>query len=346
MTVVSGRLSVDNKEAGAKAMSGKIFVWLLATVLLTTSRPAEAQQTAHISRIGVLISGSRSIAKRRIEAFQEGLRELGYVEGKNIVLEYRYAEGRPETLPKRVDELVQLKVDVIVTESSNATQAAKNATTTIPVVFTTANDPVGDGHVASLAKPGGNITGFSNLAPELNAKRLELLKEAVSKLTWIAYLVRLGSAIGEQRFKETEVEAKDFGLRLLRLSAKGPDDLESAFGAVNSAGAQALIISPSTFAIEYRHRIIELAAKYRLPTIYPSTLSVEAGGLMSYGPDFSNNWRRATVYVDKILKGTKPADLPVQQPMKFEFAINLKAAKQIGLTIPPHVLARADRVIR
>jgi putative ABC transport system substrate-binding protein len=307
---------------------------------------AQAQQAGKVPRVGILMSGSPSVAKPRLEAFQEGLRELGYIEGKNIVLEYRYAEGKPETLPKRVDELVQLKVDVIVTETSNATQAAKNVTTTIPVVFATANDPVGDGHVASLARPGGNITGFSNLAPELNGKKLELLKEAVSKLSRIAFLLRWGASIGERRFKEAEVAAKDLGLRLLPLSAKGFDDLESAFGAVKSAGAQALIISPSTFAIEHRRRIIELAAKYRLPAIYPGTQFVEAGGLMSYGPEFTNNWRRATIYVDKILKGTKPADLPVQQPMKFEFAINLKTAKQIGLTIPPNLLVRADRVIR
>ncbi len=220
---------------------------LVVVMLLPVAVIAEAQQAAKVPRIGVLMAGSRSIAKPRLEAFQEGLRELGYVEGKNVVLEYRYAEGRPETLPKRVEELVQLKVDVIVTETSNATQAAKKATTTIPVVFATANDPVGDGHVASLARPGGNITGFSNLASELNGKKLELLKEAVSKLTRIAFLVRWGSAIGEQRFGETEVAAKDLGLRLLPLSAKGNDDLESAFDAVKSAGAQASNYFPEHF---------------------------------------------------------------------------------------------------
>ncbi len=318
----------------------------ILVVVLAAAMIAEAQQGGKVPRIGVLIPGSRAIAKPRVKAFQEGLRELGYVEGKNIVLEYRYAEGRPETLPERVDELVQLKVDVIVTATSNATQAAKKATTTIPVVFATANDPVGDGHVASLARPGGNITGFSNLAPELNGKKLELLKETVSKLTRVAFLLRWGTSIGEQRFNETEIAAKNLGLRLLPLSAKGNEDLESAFSAVNSADAEALIVSPSTFSIEHRRRLIELTAKYRLPAIYPSPLFVEAGGLMSYGPDLNNNWRRAAVLVDKILKGTKPAEIPVEQPVKFELVINLKTAKQIGLTIPPTVLARVDKVIK
>ena len=223
----------------------------ILVVVLAAAMIAEAQQGGKVPRIGVLIPGSRAIAKPRVKAFQEGLRELGYVEGNNIVLEYRYAEGRPETLPKRVDELVQLNVDVIVTATSNATQAAKKTTTTIPVVFATANDPVGDGHVASLARPGGNITGFSNLAPELNGKKLELLKETVSKLTRVAFLLRWGTSIGEQRFNETEIAAKDLGLRLLPLSAKGNEDLESAFSAVKSADAEALIISPSTFSIEH-----------------------------------------------------------------------------------------------
>jgi putative tryptophan/tyrosine transport system substrate-binding protein len=307
---------------------------------------AEAQQTGKIPRIGILISASPSIALQRIQAFQQGLRELGYVEGKSIIMEYRYAEGKVEVVPELTYELVHLKVDIIVTDTSNAIQAAKNATKTIPVVFTAANDPVGDGQVASLAKPGGNLTGFSLLAPELNAKRLELLKEVAPKATRIAFLTRLGTATGEQRFKEAEADAKGLGLRLQFLGAKGPDDLESAFDAAKRSGAQAVIVHPSTFATTNRARIIELTAKNRLPAIYPSTPYAEAGGLMSYGPDIVDNNRRAAVYVDKILKGAKPADLPVERPMKFEFVINLKAAKQIGLTIPPNVLARADRVMR
>jgi len=327
-------------------MRKNIFCVALGAALLALCVSAEAQQLGKIPRIGILISASPSIASPRIQAFQQGLRELGYVEGKNIFIEYRYAEGKVETVPELTEELVRLKVDIIVTDTSNATQAAKNATKAIPVVFTAANDPVGDGQVASLAKPGGNLTGFSLLAPELNWKRLELLKEVAPKATRIAFLTRLGTTTGEQRFKEAEADAKGLGLQLQFLGAKGPDDLESAFDAAKRSGAQAVIVHPSTFAVTNRARIIDLSAKNRLPAIYPSTPYAEAGGLMSYGPDVVDNNRRAAVYVDKILKGTKPADLPVEQPMKFEFVINLKAAKQIGLTIPPNVLARADKVIR
>jgi putative ABC transport system substrate-binding protein len=327
-------------------MRKKTICFALFAMLLALSFPARAQQPTKIRRVGILISTSPSIASRRIQAFQQGLRELGYVEGKSIIMEYRYAEGKPERYPELAAELVRLQLDVIVTDTSLATQAAKNATKSIPVVFTAANDPVGDGQVASLARPGGNLTGFSLLAPELNAKRLELLKEVAPKATQIAFLTRLGTPTGEQRFKEAEADAKALGLRLQFLGAKGPDDLESAFDAAKRSGTQAVIVHPSTFATINRARIIDLTAKNRLPTIYPSTPYAEAGGLMSYGPDIVDNNRRAAVYVDKILKGTKPADLPVQQPMNFEFVINLKTANQIGLAIPPNVLSRADRVIR
>jgi putative ABC transport system substrate-binding protein len=261
-------------------------------------------------------------------------------------MDYRYGEGKLEPLAGFADELVRLKPDVIVTNTSMTTEAAKNATKTIPVVFTAANDPVGDGQVASLARPGGNLTGFSLLAPELNWKRLQLLKEGVSNLTRIAFLARSGTAIVEQRFKEAEADAKRLGLQLSFVRAKGAEDLENAFEAAKRAGAQALLAHPSSFLVTNRERIIELAAKHKLPAIYPSTPFAEAGGLMSYGADVVDNFRRAAVYVDKILKGAKPADLSVEQPTKFELVINLKTAKQIGLTIPPSVLARADRVIR
>jgi putative ABC transport system substrate-binding protein len=326
-------------------MKNILFILLIVAVVVVGAI-AEAQQPAKVPRIGVLISASPSIAARRVQAFQQGLRELGYIEGKSIIIEYRYAEGKLEPLPELADELVRLKLDVIVTDTSMATQAAKNATKTIPVVFTSANDPIGDGQVASLARPGGNLTGFSLLAPELNGKRLELLKEAVPKVTRIAFLTRMGTALGEQRFKEAAAAAKGLGLRLQFLGAKGADDLESAFDAAKRAGAQALVGHPSTFLVTNRARIIDLTVKFRLPAIYPATPFAEAGGLMSYGPDPVDNSRRAAVYVDKILKGTKPADLPVQQPMKFEFIVNLKAAKQIGLTIPPNLLVRANKVIR
>ncbi len=308
--------------------------------------PAQAQQPGNIHRVGVLMSGSPSNATRRIQAFRQGLRELGYVEGRNIIIEYRYANGKLEPLPELADELIRLKLDIIVTDTSMATQAAKNATKTIPVVFTSANDPLGDRQVASLARPGGNLTGFSLLAPDLNSKRLELLKETVPKVTQIGFLTRAGIATTDQRFKEAEADAQRLGLRLHRLGATGADDLDSTFEAAKRTGVQAILAHPSTFVVTNRARIIELAVKHRLPVIYSGWESAAAGGLMSYGLDIVDNYRRAAVYVDKILKGTKPSDLPVQQPMKFEFVINLKAAKQIGLTIPPNVLARADKVIR
>jgi len=327
-------------------MKKNIFGLALCAMLCALCVSAEAQQPKKVPRIGILISASPSAAASRVKAFQLGLRELGYVEGKNILFEYRYADGKLEPVPELAAELVRLKVDVLVTDTSNATEAAKNATKTIPVVFTTANDPVGDGQVASLARPGGNLTGFSILALDLNGKRLELLKEAFPKIERVAFLTRLGTATGEQRFKEAEADAKGLGLRLQFLGAKGPDDLESAFDAAKRSGVQAVLAHPSTFVSTNRSRIIELAARHRLPVIYSGAEAAEAGGLMSYGPDIVDNYRRAAIYVDKILKGTKPADLPVQQPMKFEFVINLKAAKQIGLTIPPNVLARADKVIK
>ena len=326
-------------------MKKRLFSLALGAFLFAFGFAVAAQQ-AKIPRIGVLISARPSTASRRIQAFQRGLRELGYVEGKNILIEYRYAEGKLESVPKLAAELVRLNVDIIVTDTSNATQAAKDATKTIPVVFTTANDPVGDGQVASLARPGGNLTGLSILALDLNGKRLELLKEAFPNVSRVGFLTRMGPATGEQRFKEAETAAKGLGLRLQYVGAKGAEDLENAFDAAKRAGVQAILAHPSTFVAINRARIIELAVKHRLPVIYGSRDHAEAGALMSYGPDLADNYRRAATYVEKILKGTKPADLPVEQPMKFEFVVNLKTAKQIGVTIPPNVLARADKVIR
>jgi putative tryptophan/tyrosine transport system substrate-binding protein len=327
------------------------IVLALSTMLFALSFYALAQQLKKTPRIGLLVSGFPSGAARRIQAFQQGLRELGYVEGKNIVVEYRYAEGKLEPLTELAAELVRVKVDIIVTDTSNATQVAKDATKTIPVVFTTANDPVGDDQVASLARPGGNLTGLSILVLDLNAKRLDLLKETVANISRIGFLTKIGPTIaeqrlGEQRFKDAEAAAKGLGLRLQIVGAKGEEDLESAFEAAKRAGVQALLAHPSTFVAINRTRIVELAIKNRLPVMYGSRESAEAGALMSYGPDLIDNYRRAATYVDKILKGAKPADLPVEQPKKFELVINLKTAKQIGLTIPPNVLARADRVIK
>jgi putative ABC transport system substrate-binding protein len=319
---------------------------LLATVFLITISYAEAQQPKKIPRIGILISNSPSASADRVGALQKGLHELGYVEEKSIIIDYRYAEGKPDNVPALVDELIGLKVDLIVVDTSQAAQAAKNATQTIPVVFTMANDPVGDGQVVSLASPGGNLTGFSLLTLDLNGKRLELLKETFPKITRVAFLPVTGEGVGEKRFKEAEIAAKGLGLQLQPLRTKGADDLGSGFDAAKRAGAQALITHPSTFVLTNRAMIIDLAVKHRLPAIYQGAQYAEAGGLMAYGPDVLDNWRRAAVYVDKILKGSKPSDLPVQQPTKFEFVINLKAANRIGVTIPPNVLARADRVIK
>ena len=327
-------------------MNPKPFLWLLTAIFLAVLLRAEAQQPAKIPRIGVLISARPSIASPRIQALQRGLSDLGYVEGKNVVIEYRYAEGKVESVSDLAADLVRLKVDIIVTDTSNATEAAKNATTKIPIVFTTANDPVGDGQVASLARPGGNLTGLSILVLDLNGKRLELLKEAFPRISRVGFLSGLHSATGEERFNKAETLAKALGLQLQYMGAKGADDLENAFDIGKRAGVQALLAHPSTFTATNRTRIIELSIKNQLPVIYGSGDHAEAGALMSYGPDITANYRRAAYYVDKILKGAKPADLPIEQPTKFEFTINLKTAKQIGVIISPNVLARADRVIR
>jgi len=315
-------------------------------MLFALCHRAEAEQSVKLPRIGLLISARPSIASPRIQALQRGLRDLGYVEGKNIILEYRYAEGNVESVSDLAADLVRRKVDIIVTDTSNATQAAKNATKIIPIVFTTANDPVGDGQVDSLARPGGNLTGLSILALDLNGKRLELLKEAFPNILRVGFLTRIGTASGEQRFDEAKTAAKALGLQLQYIGAKGADDLENAFDMAKRAGTQALLAHPSTFVGTNRTRIIDLSIKNRLPVIYGSGEFAEAGALMSYGPDIVDNYRRAGTYVDKILKGAKPADLPVEQPTKFELVINLKTAKQMGVIIPPNVLARADRVIK
>ena len=334
------------REATGNSKEPKVLYFALFVLLLALYLPVHAQQPAKVARIGVLTSGRPSVVARRIEAFQKGLHDLGYIQGKNILLEYRYAEGKLDPVPKLAAELVRIGVDIIVTDTSNATQAAKNATRTIPIVFTLANNPVGDRQVASLARPGGNLTGLSILVLDLNGKRLELLKEAFPKVSRVGFLTRIGPGIGQERFKDAEIAAKGLGLQLQYVGPKGADDLDSAFDAAKRAGVQAILAHPSTFVSTNRARIIELAIKNRLPVIYGSRDQAEAGALMSYGPDLANNYRRAATYVDKILKGAKPADLPVEQPMKFEFVINLKTAKQIGVTIPPNVLARADKVIR
>jgi ABC-type uncharacterized transport system substrate-binding protein len=326
-------------------MKNNIIILALCAMLFALGFSVEAQQPKKVPRIGVLAPFSASSGAKRLDAFRQGLHDLGYVEGKNIAIEYRYTEGELDRLPDMAAELVRLNVDVIVTGAISSVRAAKKATATIPIVFANVGDAVDSGLVASLARPGGNATGLTFFAPELDGKRLELLKEAFPKITRVGFLRRVPAA-REDLLKEAETVAKTLGLRLQSLEVRGPDDFESAFKAAKSGGAETLIVIANPLANTYRARIVDLAAKNRLPAIYPSTDFVENGGLMSYAPEFLYNWRRAAIYVDKILKGAKPADLPVEQPKKFEFVINLKAAKQIGLTIPPNVLARADKVIK
>jgi putative tryptophan/tyrosine transport system substrate-binding protein len=327
-------------------MSGKILVWLLATALLTTALTSEAQQPTKIPRIGYMGASFRSTNPARIEAFRQGLRELGYVEGKNIVIEYRWAEGKFDRLPDLAAELVRLKVDVIVTAGPASTRPAKEATVTIPIVMGFDNDPVGNGFVASLARPGGNITGLSTHYPEITGKQLELLKEIVPRLSRVAVFGTSTQARNPQALRETELAAGAFKVKLQYLDVLGPKDIETAFRAASKGRAEAVLVLQSPVLNSQRTQVVNLAVKSRLPAIYAAREFVEDGGLMSYGVSVTDLYRRAATYVDKILKGAKPADLPVEQPKKFEFIINLKAAKQIGLTIPPNVLARADKVIR
>jgi ABC-type uncharacterized transport system substrate-binding protein len=319
---------------------------VIAFVLAIGGARADAQQPTKIPRIGFLITSSPSAIAPRMDAFRQGLGELGYVEGKNIVIEQRLAEGKLERLPALAGELVSLKVDIIVTSGPTATRPAKAATSTIPIVMTFDDDPVGSGFVASLARPGGNVTGLSTLAPEISGKQLELLKEIVPRLgraTVIGTSTREGTA---QSVKELELAAEALAVKLQYQDIKDPNDIATAFQAASKGRADALVVLQSPIFNSHRIQMAELAGRNRLPVTYPRREFIEDGGLMSYGVSIFDLDRRAATYVDKILKGAKPADIPVEQPTKFEFVINLKAAKQIGLTIPPNVLARADKVIK
>jgi putative tryptophan/tyrosine transport system substrate-binding protein len=317
---------------------------LVAALVLTVAVLTEAQQPKKVPRIGFL-SGTSSNPRR--EAFSQGLRELGYVEGKNVVIEWRYAEEKFNRLPELAAELVRLKVDVIVTGGPNSTRPAKEATTTIPIVMAFDSDPVGSGFVVRLACPGGNITGLSTLSPEISGKRLELLKEIVPKLSRVALFGTSTSAINAHELKEVELAAGGLGVKLQYLDVLASKDIETAFRTAAKERSDAVLMNVLGALMSFqRKEIAELAVKNRLPVTYHRREYVEAGGLMSYGVNQDDLDRRAATYVDKILKGAKPADLPVEQPTKFEFVINLKAAKQIGLTIPPEVLVRADRLIK
>jgi putative ABC transport system substrate-binding protein len=319
----------------------------LCAMLFALCSSAAAQQARKISRIGFLDSSTASGSAVLLEAFRQEMRKLGWIEGKNISVEYRFAEGNREPLPELAADLVRLKVDLIVVTGVRPALAATKATTTIPIVFPSAPDPVGLGLVVSLARPGGNVTGLSNLAPELNTKRLEILKDAVPKLARVGLLWTPGGGGGDIQLKELRPAAQALKLKLEEIDTQpDPKGLESAFQAAKQKQVGAIMTSAGRRLFGERKRIVELAGKYRLPAIYIQKEFVDEGGLMSYGADYDDLFRRAAVYVDKILKGSKPADLPVQQATKFEFVINLKAAKQIGLTVPPDLLARANRVIK
>jgi len=325
----------------------KITVLALCAVLFALSYSASAQQPAKVARIGYLSPTSPSVSPTRIQAFRQGLRELGYIEGKNILIEYRYAEGKFDRLPALAAELVSFKVVLIVTTGPTVTRAVKSATTTVPIVMATDSDPVGNGFVASLARPGRNITGLSALAPELSGKQLELLKEIVPKLSRVAVFGTSTNPGNAQMLREVKLAAGAFGMKLQYLEVRGLNDIETAFRvATKERAAAVLYLVAGLVDAGHQTEITEFALKNRLPAIYRNQQFVEAGGLVSYGVSTADLDRRAATYVDKILKGRMPADLPVEQPTKFDFVINLKAAKQIGLTIPPNVLARADKVIR
>ena len=325
-------------------MKKRIDAAFLGGLLLALCFPAEAQQPK-IPRIGYIAAESGSSPP---QAFVQALRELGYVEGKNIAFEYRASEGKTGSYPDLVADLVRLKVDILVTSASGATVAAKKATHTIPIVMTSSTDPVGTGLVASLARPGGNITGVTSVTGELGGKFLELLKEIVPKLSRVVIPAPQGSITEDLFIKETENPARALNVQIKRFPVRGPEDYESIFRVAAKERANALVVRlpPSTTPDWQRKQFVELAAKNRLPAIYGTKAWVESGGLISYGQDQNLRNRRVAAYVDKILKGAKPAELPVETPTKFEFVINLKTAKQIGLTIPPNVLARADKVIK
>ena len=327
-------------------MSHKTVFLALSAMLFALCVPVSAQQPTKVTRIGYLV-GPSTASSARYEAFRQGLRELGYVEGKNIVIEWRSSEGNRDRQRALVAELLRLKVDVIVAVGGGDIRIAKEATTTIPIVMVQGGDPVGSGFVTSLARPGGNITGLAILRPELSGKRLELLTEIVPRLSRVALFASSASPEHPQVLKEAELAAGALGVKLQSLDIRSPKDFETSFQAALKGRAEAILVRVrGPILSPHRKEFAELAVKNRLPVIYEGAEEVEAGGLMSYGVNFPDLYRRAAVYVDKILRGTKPADLPVEQPMKFELIINLKAAKQIGLTIPPNVLARADKVIR
>jgi putative ABC transport system substrate-binding protein len=329
-----------------KNMTSRLACYTLCALLCVSSYPAEAQESKNIPRVGFLSAGAGQDDRDRLAVFREGLRELGYVEAKNILIEYRFADGKLDRLPELAAGLARLNVNIIVTAGNEAVQSAKNATQTIPIVMAFSGDPVGAGFITNLARPGGNITGLSRINIELTAKRLELLNETVPKATRIAVLFNQEGRVPMLALKEAQGAAQRFGLQIQALEMKTPQDIESAFRSAGKERAGAIMTLPGGFTGFYRTRIVNLAVKSRLPGMYNNARFVEDGGLMSYASDQREEFRRASLYVDRILKGAKPGDLPVEQPTKFDLLINLKAAKEIGVMIPANVLARADKVIR
>jgi putative ABC transport system substrate-binding protein len=316
----------------------------MGALFFALSLPAQAQQASKVYVIGFLSTNPPEI--HAWNALLDGLRERGYIEGRNILFERRFSEGKAERFPEFAAEMVRLKADIIIVTTTPAAFAVKHATQTIPIIIPTALDPVGTGLVASLARPGGNITGLSSLAPELSGKRLELLKEVVPGMTLVAILWNPANPANASVWKETQAAARALGLQLQSQEVRGPQDLDDAFALMANARPGAVLVLSDSLINMRRQQIAEFVTQKRLPSVFASAEGVIAGGLMSYGPSLPDRYRRTAHYVDRILTGTKPADLPVEQPTKFEFIINLKAAKQIGLTIPPNVLARADKVIR
>jgi putative ABC transport system substrate-binding protein len=323
-----------------------VFACSLFALLLALCSSAEGQHAAKVPRIAILIGSSLSANAARIDAFRQGLTDLGYAEGKNYLLEVRSAEGRFERLPELAAEFVRLKVDVIVTTGPVVNPPARDATSTIPIVMGFDNDPVGNGLVTSLARPGRNITGLSNIAPEITGKQLELLQEIIPRVSRVAVFGNSKEPANSQSLSEAEIAAGALKLKLQSIDVSSPKEIDGAFRAASKGRAEAILVLGSFILNPHREQIAHLAVGNRLPAVYNAIEWGEAGGLMSYGTSFPDLFRRAAIYVDKILKGAKPAELPIQQPTKFELAINLKVAKQIGLAVPPNVLARADRVIR
>ncbi|HEU4342013.1 MAG TPA: ABC transporter substrate-binding protein [Candidatus Binatia bacterium] len=327
-------------------MNQKNLALTLSATLLALCVSVEAQQPKKIARIGYLITGTPSTQAPYTEAFRQGLRDLGYIEGQNTAIEFRYVEGKVDRYRELAAELVNLKVHVIVTGGATATRSAKEATNTIPIVMAQDPDPIANGFVSSLGRPGGNVTGLSSLVSDLGGKRLELLREVIPRLSRVAVFGTSTNPANAQQFKETELAAMSIGVQLQFLDVLDNKDIETGFQSATKGHADAVLVLGGPLFIPQRKRIAELAIKSRIPAMYSRSEFVEDGGLMAYGAHIPDLHRRAAIYVDKILKGLKPAGLPVEQPTKFELIINLKTAKQIGLTIPPQVLARADKIIK